>query len=248
MRRALVILAALIVVVTAVVALAPAAIVSVAIERIPGDAVALAETQGTVWRGRGTLAVRRTLRVPLAWRLEALPLARGEARITITPPAGAAAPRAEISARRDVVALRGLEVSVPAETIAALVLRAGVRLEGELEVTAPSLEWTRTAFAGGAVVRWRDARFAIANEPAMALGNVSADLAAAGDRLAGPVTNEGGDFDVRGTVSLGAARGAPDVALTLTPRDGSAAQARSLRLSALADGSGWNVEYRAVPR
>ena len=247
MRRALVTLAALIVVVAAIVALAPAAIVSAAVERLPGGAVSLAETQGTVWQGRGTLDVRRTLRIPLAWRLEPLPLARGEARVTIVPPAGAATPRAEISARRDAVTLRGLELSLPAETITALAPRAGVRLEGELNVASPSLEWTRTSFAGGAAVRWRDARFAIANERAMALGNVSADLAATGDRLAGPVTNEGGDFDVRGTVSLGA-RGDPDVALTLTPRSGNAAQARSLHLSTLPDGSGWNVEYRAGPR
>jgi hypothetical protein len=115
-----------------------------------------------------------------------------------------------------------------------------------LRVTSPSLEWTGTSFGGGALVRWQDARFAIANEASIPLGNVHADLVAAGDRLAGPIANEGGDFDVRGTVSLGT-RAAPDVSLTMAPRNGDPSQARSLRVAARPDGS-WNVEYRAEPR
>lgn len=248
MRRALLILAALVVVVAAVVALAPAALVAVAVEQIGGGTVSLAEAQGTVWQGRGTLDVRKALRMPVTWRLDPLPLVRGEIRISIASPVTTSpTPGADISVRRDAVTLRGLVLPLSTETITALAPRAGVRLEGELLVASPSLEWSRTSFAGGASVRWRDARFAIADEPSLALGTVSANLAASGDRLTGPVTNEGGEFEVRGTVALGS-RGNPDVALTLSPRSGDPTKVRSLRLSTLPDGSGWNVDYRAGPR
>jgi len=244
MRRALVVVAAIVVALAAIVALAPAALVGVAVDRMSGGAASLADAEGTVWRGRGILDVRQALRIPLEWRLDALPLARGEVRIAIAPPGPAtSAPRADLSAHGNAVTVRSLELSLPAAAIAALAPRAGVRLDGELRVASPSLEWTGTAFSGGALVRWQDARFAIANEASIPLGNVTADLVAAGDRVAGPITNDGGDFDVRGTVSLGT-RSAPDVSLTLSPRGGNAAQARSLRVAARPDGS-WNVDYRA---
>jgi hypothetical protein len=244
MRRALVVVAAIVVVLAAIAAFAPAALVGVAVERLSRGAVSIAESDGTVWHGRGTLDVQGALRLPLEWRVDLLPLARGEARMTVAPPAPAtASPRADLSARRDAVTVRALDVAFPAEAIAALAPRAGVRLEGELRLSSPSLEWTRSAIGGAARVRWSDARFAIGNEAPLSLGNVEANLVAADGRLAGPVTNEGGDFDVRGTLSL-AASGAPDVALTLSPRGGSAAQGRSLRVASRPDG-GWNVEYRA---
>ena len=247
MRRTLVFLVAIAVLVAAAVALAPAAILGVAVERLGRGAVTLAETDGTVWRGRGTLSVGTALRLPLAWRIDPLPLVQGEARIAIVPPAAGDAPHAEIAARTGAVVVRALDLVLPAEAVATVAPRAGVRLQGELRVTSPSLEWTPTAFGGGARVEWRDARFAIANDVAIRLGAVSANLVAAGDRLAGPVTNEGGDFDVRGTVSL-RTTGMPDVAVTMTPREGDPAQARSLTVVARPDGPGWNVDYRVGPR
>lgn len=244
MRRALVVVAAIVVVLAAIAATAPAALVGVAAERLSRGAVSIAEADGTVWHGRGTLDARGALRVPLEWRVDLLPLARGEVRMTVAPPAAAQpSPRANLSARKDALTVRGFDVALPAEAIAALAPRAGVRLEGELRITSPSLEWTRSSIGGGARVRWSDARFAIGNEAPLSLGNVDANLVAAGDRLAGPVTNEGGDFAVRGRLSL-AASGAPDATLTLSPRGGAAAQGRSLRVAARPDG-GWNVEYRA---
>ncbi len=247
MRRALVVVVAIVVVLAAIVALAPAALVGVVAERLSRGAVSIAEAEGTVWHGRGTLAVRGALRVPLEWRLDPLALARGEARMSVAPPVPALpGPRAEVSARPDAVTVRALNVAFPADAISALAPRAGVRLEGELRVSSPSLEWTPSSFGGGVAVRWNNARFAIANEATISLGNVGANLVAAGDRLAGPVANEGGDFDVRGTVSL-ATSGAPDLALTMSPRGGDASQARSLRVAARPDG-GWSVEYRPGPQ
>jgi hypothetical protein len=63
--------------------------------------------------------------------------------------------------------------------------------------------------------------------------------------LTGPVTNVGGAFEVRGTVSL-AATGAPGIVVTMTPREGDAGQARTLSVGADATGN-WNVQFRVGP-
>jgi hypothetical protein len=57
--------------------------------------------------------------------------------------------------------------------------------------------------------------------------------------------NDGGAYDVRGSLSL-AASGAPSLAATLTPRGGDPAQSRSLAIAPRTDGS-WNIEFRAGP-
>ncbi len=244
MRRALVVVAAIVVAVGAVAALAPAALVSVFVGRMSGGALLLAEAEGTVWHGRGVLDAGQALRLPLEWRLGALPLVRGEVSVAIAPTGPASASlQADLSVHGNAMDVRSLDLSRPAAAVTALTPHAGVQLDGGLRVSAPSLEWAGASFNGGALVRWQDARFGIGSEASMALGNIRADLAAAGDRLVGPVTNEGGDFDVRGTVSLGM-RAPPEVSLTLSPRGGGASQARSLRVSARPDGS-WNVDYRA---
>jgi hypothetical protein len=248
MFRALVVVAAIAVLVAAAVAIAPASLVNPSIERASGGNVSLAETDGTVWNGRGILAVGNAARIPVAWRLEAWPLLQGEARIALVAPTPAGgAPRAELVVRAGDVSVRAVDATLPAELVAAVAARAGVKLAGAVHVTSPALEWTRTAFNGGARLEWADAQFAIANDAAIRLGKVTGELAAAGDRLTGPVTNEGGDFDVRGTVSL-LTSGIPETALTMTPRAGNPAQTRSLTVTARPDRNGWNVNYQAGSR
>jgi hypothetical protein len=248
MFRALVVVAAIAVLVAAAVAIAPASLVNPSIERASGGNVSLAEADGTVWNGRGILAVANAARIPVAWRLEAWPLLLGEARVALVAPTPAGgAPRAELLARSGAIGVRALDATLPAELVAAVAVRAGVKLTGALHVMTPALEWTRRAFNGGARVEWADAQFAISNDAAIRLGKVTADLAAAGDRLSGPVTNEGGDFDVRGTVTL-LASGIPETALTMTPRVGNSGQTRSLTVTARPDQNGWNVNYQVGSR
>ena len=244
MRRSLVVLAALVALVAAIVATAPATLAGAALERVSNGTLALANADGTVWRGQATLTAARALKLPVVWSIVPWPLLRGELRVDVVAPAETSrAPRAVIVASRGAVALRELDMTIPADIVPALVPRSGIRTAGDVHVAATSLEWTPTTFAGGARIDWQDAQFAIAVDPAIRLGTVSAVLTAAGDRLTGPVTNTGGAFDVRGTLSL-AASGAPNVAVSLTPRGGDPAQARSLTV-ATGPGGNWNVDYRA---
>ena len=245
MRRSLVVvLAALVALAAALVATAPATLAGATLERVSNGTLALANAEGTVWRGQATLTAARALRLPVAWSIQPWPLLRGELRVDVVAPAGTSrAPRAVIVASHGAAALRELDMTIPAEIVPALAPRSGIRVTGDARIVASSLEWTPTTLTGGARIDWQDAQFAIAVDPAIRLGTVSAVLTAAGDRLTGPVTNTGGAFDVRGTLSL-AASGAPNVAISLTPRGGDPAQARSLTV-ATGPGGNWTVDYRA---
>jgi hypothetical protein len=248
MRRAFVILAAVIAFVVVVVAIAPASLAGVVLERESKGQLALADAEGTLWRGRATLTAARALRLPLAWSIDAWPLLRGELRLRIVPSTTTgSSPRAEITARPDSIALRDLDVMVSADIVTSLAPRSGVQTTGDIRFSTPSLDWTPTSLDGGARIDWQNARFTVGSDAGIGLGTVTALLTAAGDRMTGPVTNVGGEFDVRGTLSL-AANSASAVTLAMTPRGGEPAQARMLSVSGNPGRTGWNVEYRAVTR
>jgi hypothetical protein len=250
MRRTLLILVPAAAFVAIVIAIAPASLAGVALASLSNGAVALAEAEGTFWHGRGTITAARAARVPVAWTIEPWPLLRRELHLHVLAPGGASnSPRADIVARRGAVSMRDVDVTLPARIIEDLAPRSGIRVNGDAHLTAPSLDWTPAAFDGGAHIEWQAAQLAISVDPAIPLGTVNATLAAAGGPLSGPVTNDGGTFDVRGILSV-APGGAPSLALTMTPRAGdsasSVAQARTLLIAAAPDGR-WNVEFRVGP-
>jgi hypothetical protein len=247
MRRALLILLWLVAFAVILVAIAPASLAGAALERISEGTLALAEAEGTLWRGRGTLIAARIARVPVAWSIEPWPLLRSELRLQVSPAVAIVnSSRAQIVAHRDSVSMRDVDVTLPARLVEGLAPRSGIRITGDVRVTTPSLDWTPAAFLGEARIAWQDAQFAVSVDPAIRLGTVNAALAAAGDRLSGPITNNEGTFDVRGTLSI-ATNGAPSLSVVMTPRaGGDAAQARTLTIAGGPDGR-WNVDFRIGP-
>jgi len=246
MRRALLILIPVAAFVALVIAMAPASLAGVALASMSNGTVTLADADGTFWHGRGTLTAARAARVAVAWSIEPWPLLRRELNLHVFAPGeSATSPRAEIVARRDAVSMRDVDLTLPARIVEGFAPRSGIRIDGDLHVTAPSLDWTPAAFDGGARIEWQAAQLAIGVDPAIGLGTVNASLAATSGSLAGPVTNEGGTFDVRGTLSV-LPSGAPNLALTMTPRAGDSTQARTLLIAAAPDGR-WNVEFRLGP-
>lgn len=243
MRRALVILGTLVGFAIVVIAMAPATLAGAAVARESRGMLSLADAQGGFWHGRGTLAAGPSFRLPLAWSIDPWPLLRGELHLRIIPAtASAGTPHADIVAHRDAAALRDVDVVLPANTVDGLLPRSGIHVDGEARVVAPTLEWTPAAFAGGARIDWQDAQFALAGESPIRLGTVTATLSAAGDRLAGPLSNEGGTSEVHGDLAL-TTNGAPNVSVTIAPRGGDPARTRKLVVSS--DPSGhWNVDYR----
>ena len=248
MRRALLVLIVAVAVAAVVIAVAPASLAGVAVEHATNGTLTLAGTDGTIWRGHGTLVAGRALRVPVAWSVDPWPLLRGELHVRLLPPTAAGrSPRAEISAHRDAIALREVDVTFAADIVESLAPRAGVRISGEVRVTAPSLDWTPSSFRGDARVDWQDALVAISVDPGIRLGTVSATLAGTGDRLSGRVANDGGAFEVRGMLAV-SANGAPDISITMTPRSGDPGQARTLTLTGGPGATGLNVGFQLGPR
>jgi hypothetical protein len=244
MRRPFAYLAAAVAMAGVVAATAPASLAGVVLARISGGTLSLAAADGTVWRGRGVLMAASTLRIPVAWSMEPWPLLRGELRLRIAAPdATGIAPSAAIAARQDAVGVRELDVNLPAEIVEALGPRSGIRPGGTVRVTSPALDWTPGQFAGSARIDWQDARLALSEDSAIGLGNVNATLTAAGDRLSGPVINTGGEFDVRGTLSL-AANGATVLSVAMMPRGGDRTRSRTLSLTGSPGGAGWKVDFR----
>lgn len=248
MRRTLLILASLVAFAAAVAAFAPAALVGAPLGRISGGMLRLAESEGTIWRGRGTLVASREARLPLAWSIDPWPLLRGELRLSLFPyDATGTAPHGEIALHDGTVALRGLDMALPADMLRVAAPGTGLVAAGWVVITSSALDWAPTGSRGEALIVWRDARIAAGSGDAIGLGSVTAVLSAAGDRLAGPVANEGGDLGVRGNVSLRSK--SAEFSLLLVPRRADDAElARSLAAIGTPDGAGWRVEWRAGTR
>jgi hypothetical protein len=254
MKRALIVAAIAVVLLAAALAVfAPASLVAPYVERTTQGSVAVTAVEGTLWRGRATLAAG-PVQLPIAWTVAPLPLATGEARIELAPgDAMASVPRADIRATRDRLVVSGLAVAFPAAVLQPALQRgggaqSGWTLAGDIAVAAPSLEWKPTGWSGGLDLDWRNAQLMPGGARSVALGDLSARLAAGGSRLAGPVVNRGGELDVRGDLAL-ETNGRVAATLLLTPRRADDAElARALAAVGTAEGAGWRVSWPSKPR
>jgi len=242
MRRSLLLAAGIALLVLAGAALAPASLAGLAVDRASRGAATLADSEGTIWRGRATL-VTGGGQLPLAWSMDAWPLLRGQLRVHLEPRDGVPeSPRGTIALGHDDIELAGTRIVIPVAMLATKG-RAVIRPAGEITLTSHALAWTPPVAAGAAEIVWRNAQLVVAGGGALALGTVSATLTATGDRIAGPLANVGGDVDVGGDVSL-TAPAALDVALTVRPRAGTDSPiARTLALFASRDDDRWRLRW-----
>lgn len=227
--------------------LAPASLIDMRLAETTHGSVRLTDTDGTLWHARGTVTIG-TARIPIAWRIDVWPIFFGELRVHVMPGVGkdTGSPRADITFTRHSVGLRDLELNVPASLIATASGRpaAGV-IEGDVNVNAAAFDWSPPNSHGEARVSWRGARLRfIAGAAPLDLGDLRVTVTAEGDRLSGPVANEGGDLDVRGDLTAREQDGMR-LGLVLTPRRSDNAQlALALALIGTAEGAGWRVDWR----
>jgi len=249
-RRAAVIFAMLaLAVAIAVASLAPAALLDPRIAVATGHMVRLAEADGTVWNGRGSL-VAGTTRIPIAWRVECWPLLRGVLRVQLVSGTGAPTPRATIAVGTDTLALLDVDVTLPAAVFdGTLSPFAVVSVAGEISVKADDIEWKPDSSRGEARVIWHAARIAFAGSAApLDLGDVRTEATANGSVLSGPLRNEGGDLALRGEWTM-RAHDSVQLALHVTPRhSGPSDLARMLSAIGTADGNGWRIDWRGPLR
>ncbi|MBL0291814.1 MAG: type II secretion system protein N [Betaproteobacteria bacterium] len=231
--------------VLALVALAPAASVNPMLDQATSGALSLVDTEGTIWRGQGTLLARGQ-RLPLAWTIEPGELLVGRIHLRFGPrDAAETSPRGRLIVTRQGFILAEVEVAVPAAVLsAAPPTSASPAIGGTVVAVAPRLERSGNALAGALDLRWQGARVVYAaNRPALDLGTVTASLQGTGDRVAGPVANSGGVAEVRGVAGADL-HGAVTVDVLVTPRDASdATLAALLRAVGRAEGAGWRVQW-----
>ena len=250
-RTLLIVFAAIVLLGVAAAVLAPATLFAPRVERATGGALVLRGVEGTVWRGRGVLDASGA-QLPFGWTLSAAPLLRGELQALVASfDAQGTLPRATITATREKVQLRNVEATLPANLITNAVpnmQKLGLTANGEIALASPRLDWTPATFDGDVRAVWRMATLALPPLPPLDLGELTATLVADGKRLAGPVTNQGGDLDIRGDVSLGADRSAA-VTLTLTPRrSDNTALSRLLSSIGTPVGNGWRISWQTPGR
>ncbi len=240
---------AIVVLLLAAAAFAPASLLDHRVAAASGGTLRLSDATGTVWDGTGALGdAAGTWRMPVAWKVAWPSLLRGTADIALLPPPGTTHPRGTVTVSRSSVALRDVTLELPVRALAsALPLRAPVTLGGVVTVIAPDFAWNGAQGRGAANVRWRDARLAAAGTVA-ALGIVDVALDADEQRLAGRVTNSGGDVRIEGTATLAGASLAIDA--VVTPQPGAPeAITRALAVAGTPDANGAvRITWRGAAR
>jgi hypothetical protein len=225
--------------------LAPAALLAPTVDQISGGELALLDADGTVWNGRGTLALRGQ-RLPVAWRVEPAPIVVGELAVRITAADGtAASPRARLTARREGFVIADADFTLPAaallrESPATTALSA----DGTLSVRVGMLERRGSAYFGAAELAWNGAGVRYApGSPALDLGSVTLALQGTGERLEGPLSNRAGAVALAGKAGIDA-NGAPALDVLVTPRAPLDPAATSLlRAAGRAEGDGWRLRW-----
>ena len=245
--------------IAALFALAPATIADAVLAAQTGGAWRLADAQGPWWRGRAVLCSGDgRARLPLAWRVALLPLARGVLSIdfdTGDAAYAASAMPSRIGLQRETLSLRDLRLQLPAAfavelapRLAALARAGMLDVGGALELRARSFELSPTGGHGNLDARWDGARLVVAGST-VDLGQVTLALAAQQGRLRGTLRNAGGDLALEGSIegTIGGAvadsnagdPGSVETAITLTPLPSTPeALRRSLPMLGAPDASG----------
>ena len=183
---------------------APASLVAPRVGELTHERVTIVDTDGTLWKGRASVSVGDE-RLPLAWRLHPASLLHGEIALTLAPTdAGAATPRGEISSSRRGTEIRNFAIEIPAQLlVSAAIPRPRLDARGMIEISTNTLSWPFAPGGGAVDATWRSASVGLAgSEERVALGAVTAKLAASNGQLIGPLANRGGDFAIGGEMRV----------------------------------------------
>ena len=206
--RILAITVAFLMLLVALVALAPAALLDARLDSATQRQLRLMDTEGTVWNGRGVVTGEaRTWSLPLRWTVDPWSLLRGDVVITLIAANGGDLPRGTIRWRKGGWEFDGIALTLPAAALQGLVVR-GLALApgGNVTVDAAHFRWDTNGQGGGgdgaASAVWNGARVAGAAGN-IALGTVNVHLTSADGGILGRVDNRGGDVRVDGEFTLG---------------------------------------------
>lgn len=222
---------------------APSTLVSSRIEQLTQGQVVLGESEGTVWRGSGVAAIGGA-RVPLSWQVDPKSVVRGEVALAIRPAAGGTNPSGDVVVGDKRATAHALDLALPASALIPLIVpRPRLDVRGTVELHSPNIAWNPNAMQGSVTLDWRDAGVGLAGGTPVALGDVSADLAAVDGQLTGPLRNRGGEFALDGVLTV-APNGGGTIRATIRPRAPDDRRLDALAPLGRTDGSSVAVEWR----
>ncbi len=177
----------------------PAAWFGVVLERASGGAVALGDARGTVWKGRGSLAVRSggSFRgvADVEWRCNPFSIFTGRLAVTLTGTAPGGSLKGNLGLGLRSVRLEKVDATVPVAFLqSAFPAAALVKPEGRVRISADSLEIGPASVRGAATVEWADAGMSgIAR-----IGDYRLQINGSGDTAALRLATLRGDLRVNG--------------------------------------------------
>jgi hypothetical protein len=203
------------VLVAAVILLAPATLLDASLGTRTGERLRLADARGLWWSGGGVVArANGAARIPVAWRVDVPALARGELAVRLHDPDTAAA-LGTLTVSRGSLDIRDLRLDVPAALAGAFDARLdAIALGGNVTLAAPAYGVRGASRTGEIDATWKHARV-VADTANVDLGTVTFDSTPVDGGMAGSIRNVGGDVAVAGTLSDRA--GALEASVTLTP-------------------------------
>ena len=139
-----------VVLVAALVILAPATLIDGALAARTGNRLHLVDARGLWWHGDGALATTDgAARLPLAWRVALVPLLTGKVVVALRAGDGFATPTGTVALAADTIDVRDLHVVGPAALLPALIPAAkAVALRGDVDLRAPRFTWRGTRGTG----------------------------------------------------------------------------------------------------
>jgi hypothetical protein len=228
---------------------APATLLDRRIADLTEGRVRITAATGTVWSGAGELTLLPDgVRIPIAWRLDPMPLLRGGLAGSLT--AGDATRPATFTVEQEDFSVHDFALALPAASVlrTAGVPDALTRAGGTLKVTAADLVRRDDRLEARANLDWTDAALAAPlNGARIALGDVRLAAAGSGSEIPATLSNSGGEVEIAGSL-LFSTRRTPQIDARIKPRAGlpadrSEAVAAALSSIGRADGAGG---YRVV--
>jgi hypothetical protein len=200
--RAAFALVALLLIVGALVAQAPATLLDRRLADATRGAVRLADARGTVWSGGADVAdAKGRWTVPVAWRVDPLAALKGEIAVTLLP-AGPATARGAVVLRESELRATALDVVLPATILESVWTDAPVpRFDGVLHLRAPSWRIADARSEGAADLRWERAGVALAGF-ALNLGVVDAAARPGDGGTVVTLRNRGGHVAIDGELRV----------------------------------------------
>jgi general secretion pathway protein N len=241
MRFLLLFVVAAVVVIVALAVRAPATLIDSQIKNVMAGNVRLSDATGTIWDGAGVFTLTSSgLRIPVRWKIDALPLLRGEVSGTVATSTTTSPGEFVLDGHH--VTLRNVGVSMPMD---ALLRSSGVGAPfaaagGTVDVHVDTLTRRDDGVDGSLSATWSNATVPGPRpDTRYALGDVRVDASGSGPEIPGTVSNTGGDVDIKGNLTLSGSAARGEVVISPRPGiDGDRASAINAALSAVGQPNG----------